>query len=96
MPIDRDEAQAVYDRWDRLNGRYYIEADVRLNDGCVYRNVVFDGDRYVAVEVNGGPVYDQPEFFGQQVLAFVITSDYSPGRRFRVATPDERAAFGQK
>jgi hypothetical protein len=93
MPVDGDEAKAVYARWDRLNGRYYITADVRLNDNCVYKNVVFDGDRCVAVEINGRPAYDQPEFFEQQVLGFVVTSDYSPGRRFKVATREERDAF---
>jgi hypothetical protein len=96
MPRDSDEAQAVYTRWDRLNGRYYIKADVRLGDGRVYRDVVFDGDRYVAVEINGQAIYGQPEFFEQQVLEFVVTSDYSPGRRFTVATREERAAFHAK
>lgn len=55
----------------------------------------FDGDTYVAVEISGRPICDQPEFFEQQVLAFVVTSDYSPGRRFKAATPEERAAFGE-
>lgn len=55
---------------------------MRLSDGCIYRDVVFDGDRYVAVEINERPVYEQPELFEQEVLAFVVTSDYSPGRRF--------------
>ena len=93
MPADRDEAKTVYDRWDRLNGRYYVKADVRLSDGRVYRNVVFDGDRYVAVEVNGRAIYDQPVLTGQQILAYVVTRDRSPGRRFPVATPDERRTF---
>ena len=93
MPADLEEAKAVHGRWDRLNGRYYIKADVRLGDGRVYRDVMFDGDRYVGVEANGRPIYDQPALIGQQVLGFLVTRDRSPGRRFEVATPDERATF---
>ena len=95
MPTDREEGKTVYERWDRLNGRYYIRADVRLTDGCVYRDVVFDGDSYVAVEANGERIYEQPTFVGQHVLAFLVTRDRSPGRHFQVATSDERAAFAR-
>ena len=94
MPTDETEARAVYARWDQLNGRYYVEADVRLSNSRLHRDVVFDGDTRVAVEVNGRPIYEQPMFIGQDVAAFLVTSDYSPGRQFKVATAEERAAFG--
>jgi hypothetical protein len=93
MPKDLEEGRALYDQWYRLNGRYYIKADVRLGDGCVYRDVVFDGDSYIAVEVNRRPIYEQPAFIGQPVLAFLVTRDRSPGRHSHVATPEDRALF---
>jgi hypothetical protein len=96
MPLNCDEAKAVFDGWDRLNGRYYVRADVRLSNDQVYRDVTFDADRYIAVRINGWPVYDRPELFGLQVVAFLITRDRSPSRDFRVATREERAAFDQK
>ena len=56
MPVDGDEAKAVYARWDRLNGRYYITAHVRLNDDCVYKNVIFDGAGMSLLRSMDGPL----------------------------------------
>ena len=93
MPATGEEAKAVYDRWDRLNGRYYIKADVRLTDGTYWRDMVFDGDSYVAVEAARRPLYEQPALFGREILAFLVTRDRSAGRHFKDASPEERAAF---
>jgi hypothetical protein len=93
MPKDVEEGRTVtvYDQWDRLNGRYYIKAEVRLEDGCVTA-VAYSTETYIAVEVNRRPIYEQPSFFGQRVVAFVGTRNRSPGRNLHTA-PDDRALF---
>ena len=67
MPVDRDTARRVYAAWDRLNGRYYQRADLRLPDGTVLEGVLFDGDSRVAVEARGRPLPEQPDLFGVEI-----------------------------
>jgi hypothetical protein len=93
LPADAAEAGRVYRRWDSLNGRYYVVADVRLADGTALRDVVFDGDSGVAVEYTRRPLSDQPELLGRSVAAWVVTRDYSCAGRFGVSSPQQRAAF---
>ena len=72
MPPDEATARAVYADWDRLNGRYYKRADLRLLDGKVLENVIFDSDSRVVVEMQERPISEQPELFGLEfeVLRF--------------------------
>lgn len=93
LPADAAEAERVYRRWDGLNGRYHVVADVRLADGTTLGGVVFDGDTGVAVECGGRPVSDQPELLGREVAAWVVTRDCSCGGRFGVASAEQLAAF---
>ena len=55
FPTSSEEADVVYKRWDRLNGRYYYIADVLLESGEALV-VTFDGDTNIAVEIGGLPV----------------------------------------
>ena len=52
FPNSVEEAYLVYDRWDRLNGRYYFRAQVILQTGETLL-VTFDSDTNIAVEVTG-------------------------------------------
>ena len=67
MPPDQEHARAVYARWDRLNGRYYQRADVRLPDGTILKGIVFDSDTRIAVTARGRPIPDQPDLHGVEV-----------------------------
>jgi hypothetical protein len=93
MPPSVERGKAVYQRWDRLNGRYYVTADVRLSDGSLHRGVHFDGDTRIAVLIGGQPAYEVAGSIGKQIVSYAVTSDYSSGRGFGVASPEERAAF---
>jgi hypothetical protein len=94
MPATLKEAKEVYCHYDRLNGRYYVKADVVLVGGGFLRDVGFDGDYAIAVEVDGRPVYDQPGLIGRRVEAALVTQDYSAGGRFGNASEAERQRFG--
>jgi hypothetical protein len=93
MPVSEDEARRVFARWDRLNGRYDYIADVRFADGAHHRNVVFDADTNIAVEINGGPVFLDPTFFARAIAAVLVTRDRSPGHRRAEASDEQRDAF---
>gem|GEM_PF-4403834 len=82
MPADAAEAERVYRRWDSLNGRYYFIADVALTDGSLLRDVVFDSDTNVAVQVN-------PEVYGATISEWLVTRD----RTGSTASSAEREAF---
>jgi hypothetical protein len=58
----------VYRQWDGLNGRYYFVADVFLDDGSVRRDVTFDSDKNVAVEIARRRVWEVRELMGKQVI----------------------------
>lgn len=51
FPGSSAEAAETYARWDRLNGRYYFVADVRLPDGR-RQELTFDSDRNIAVDAD--------------------------------------------
>ena len=55
FPSSAEEAVIVYERWHRLNGRYYFIADVVLENGEKL-SVTFDSDTNIAVQVGGLPV----------------------------------------
>src|SRR2546421_12804015 len=95
MPQSVEEARTVYERWDGLNGRYYVKADVRLDDGSLHRDVVVDADTLVVVEAGGCPMYEQPTLIGREVIAFVVTRDRSPDRRYPVVTEHDRETFAK-
>lgn len=93
LPMDAWEAERVFQRWDSLNGRYYFRADVVLRDGSLRRDVLFDGDANIAVECDRRWVYLQPELFGRELAAWLVTEDYTAGGRYGRATAEQRDAF---
>ena len=67
LPENVDEYLAVRDRWDFLNGRYYIVADVVLSDGRYVRELVFDGDSRIAVSSHDVKA-DMLSFCGKRIV----------------------------
>lgn len=68
MPASQDEADRVFSAWDRLNGRYFFLATVRLDDGRVLPRVTFDADTNIAVQVGDLDVRYRYDFVGRRVL----------------------------
>jgi hypothetical protein len=62
------EYWAVCAHWDHLNGRYYFVGDVVLSTGQTVREVTFDRDTNVAVEIDDRPM---TEFFGREIANVV-------------------------
>jgi hypothetical protein len=87
LPFDALEAERVFRRWDSLNGRYYFKADVRLDDGTLLQDMMFDGDTNIAVEFNRQWLYLQPQLLGRDIVAWLVTKDYTGGTRHGDATP---------
>jgi hypothetical protein len=83
MPNTPEEAEQVYRRWDTLNGRYYFVADIVFVDGTTQKDVIFDGDSNIAVQIDGKKILDQPGFFGQPIIKFLVTDDKTGGRRYK-------------
>lgn len=72
FPTSQDESDAVWKRWDRLNGRYYYVADVILKNGRIIREVTFDKDTNIAVEIVGSRV--PRDLFDAEVRECIIPS----------------------
>lgn len=72
MPRDRAEALSVFGYYDGCNGRYFLVADMLLENGMLIRDVTFDTTTRVAVEVNGWPITVFSDVFGQRMVEFVI------------------------
>ena len=87
----------VYDMWDARNRRYWLCADVMLEDGTFLRDVVFDGESRVAVQIAGRDLDEFPGCFGKRITDFFTVEDFSPGREppFR-ADEQRRAAFATR
>jgi hypothetical protein len=84
MPNTLEEAERVYHKWDILNGRYYFVADIVFTDGTSQKDVVFDGDSNIVVKIDGKKIVEQPSFFGQPIIEFLVTDDKTGGRRYTV------------
>jgi hypothetical protein len=93
LPVDAFEAERVFRRWDSLKGRYYFEADVVIGDGTLLQDMVFDGDTNIAVEFDKRWIYLQPQLFGRDIRAWLVTKDRTPGGRYGDASREEREAF---
>lgn len=66
-----------------MNGRYFIIADVVLNDGTFLKDVEFDADSRVAIK-----------YYGKRTITKgLVVCDCSWGTCLRKATSDERRAF---
>ena len=74
FPGNDDEARAVFRKWDRRNGRYYIIGRVRLSDGSVLESVTFDGDSLIAVELAGRPISNHPELYLRDISGVEVIS----------------------
>ena len=93
MPSDATQAASVHRMWDARNGRYYLTADVVLENGTFLRDVTFDGDSRVAVEVG---LAEFPAYFGKRIVDFFTVADCATGTfRFR-AEEERRTAFGER
>jgi hypothetical protein len=95
LPSDALEAGRVFRRRDGLNGRYYFEADVVLDDGTLLREMTFDGDTNIAVLFGGRWDYLPPSLFGRQIVGWLVTKDCTGGGRYGDATPEQREAFAR-
>jgi hypothetical protein len=96
MPQSLAEAEQVFRRWDTLNGRSYLVADVLLKGGRFLSDVTFDGDSRIAVRHGRLPVYRQINLVGRDVAVWLVTKDRSPGKPFGNATDDERRRFQEE
>jgi hypothetical protein len=95
LPSDALKAGRVFRRWDGLNGRYYFEADVVLDDGTLLREMTFDGDTNIAVSFGGRWDYLPPSLFGRQIVDWLVTKDCTGEDRYGDATPEQREAFAR-
>jgi len=84
MPNTLGEAERVYRKWDIRNGRYSFVADIVFADGTSQKDVVFDGDSNIAVQIDGKIIVEQSRFFGQPIIEFFVTDDKTSGRRYTV------------
>jgi len=96
MPQSLAEAEQAFRRWDTLNGRYYLRADVLLEGGRFLCDVIFDGDSGIAVRHGRLPVYRQIDLVGRSIAACLVTEDRSPGKPFGNAPDDERRRFQEE
>jgi hypothetical protein len=82
LPRTRMHARNVAAKHDRINGRYFLIADLRLDDGSYVPNVEFNGDSRIAVK-----------YFGKRkIVKMLVVCDRS-GSRLPEATEAERRAF---
>jgi hypothetical protein len=96
MPESLAEAEQVFRRWDTLNGRSYLMADVLLEGGRFLSDVTFDGDSRIAVRYGRLPVYRQLNLVDRDIAVWLVTKDRSPGKPFGNATEDERRRFQEE
>src|SRR4051812_44236428 len=91
MPRDAEELKTVERRWSKLNGRYWITADVILDDGQYCPGVGFDGDSHIAVDAQDAGTIP-PDLVGKRIIAYLVLAD-STSRHKREATKDDRLTF---
>ena len=92
MPSNSNEAAKAYSWWDARNGRYFLVADVVLDDGTFLKDVTFDTDLRMAVEVGHRPSAEFPAYFGKRVTDLCTVS--VPG--VYTNNDERRAAFAKR
>jgi hypothetical protein len=93
FPSDRTEAEEVWQHWDWLNGRYYVVADVIVDEHVLLRDAVFDRDTGIAVEVGNERLYDRADLFGRRISGVLVVRQYGSEVS---ATEAERQAFARQ
>jgi hypothetical protein len=92
MPANSKQAAEAYRWWDDRNGRYFLVADVVLEDGTFLKDVIFDTDLQVAVEVGRRPAAEFPAYFGKRVAELCTVME--PG--VYTNNDERRAAFAKR
>jgi hypothetical protein len=92
MPANLKQAAEAHRWWDARNGRYFLTADVVLEDGTFLRDVTFDTDLQIAVEVGHRPLAEFPVYFGKRVVNLCTVME--PGGH--TTNDKRRAAFAER
>ena len=87
LPASLGEGERIYRRWDRLNGRYYTEADLVLDDDTLLQDVICDSDTRVALLIRSRKLWEYPQLIGHQIVRELI--------RTPATTAAERATFAE-
>ncbi|MBI2395223.1 MAG: hypothetical protein HYV09_36980 [Deltaproteobacteria bacterium] len=81
FPTSFKEAQRVFRRWDRLNGRYFVIADVRTAARVLPR-VTFDAHTNIAVTFEDTPLAHHPQLWSVPIVEVLRVE------RWRLTTDD--------
>jgi hypothetical protein len=87
LPVSRAQGERIYRRWDRLNGRYYTETDLVLDDDTLLQDVTCDSDTRVALLIKSRKLWNYPQLLGRQVVRELILTP--------ATTAAERARFAE-
>jgi hypothetical protein len=87
LPATQAEGERIYRRWDRLNGRYYTEADLVLDDETLLQGVACDSDTRVALLIRSHKLWEYPQLIRRQVVRELILT--------LATTAAERARFAE-
>jgi hypothetical protein len=63
------EGEQAYRHWDRINGRYFMIADLILDDASLVPEVTFDTDTNVALLVRNRKVWKLQQLKGRRIVA---------------------------
>lgn len=96
LPESQVELNSVYGNHDRLNGRYYLYADIVVEPDIYLSHVYFDADTWIAINCRDSETGIQlSDLFGRKIIASLITfstGDYPQTR----ATDEEQKQFAEQ